>query len=194
MFPRLCLVLSPRLCAREPLETAALAIDGGVDIVQLRDKEASDAEFVAMARPLARLCAERGVPLILNDRVHLVDVVGARGAHVGARDLPPEEARRLLGRDMILGHTGLAAEERGIDYLGIGPVFATTTKRQAGEPGGPALIAAVRTALPFFAIGGITPENAPPVVAAGAKRLAVSAAICGASDPRSVAATLLGLL
>jgi len=194
VFPRLCLILSPRLCAREPLETAALAIDGGVDIVQLRDKEASDAEFVSMARPLARLCAERGVPLILNDRVHLVDVVGARGAHVGEGDLPPEEARRLLGRDMILGYTGIAAEDRGVSYLGIGPVYATTTKKLRRAPGGPGMIAEVQTALPFFAIGGITRENAPPVIAAGATRLAVGAAICGAADPRSAAAGLRELL
>jgi thiamine-phosphate pyrophosphorylase len=194
VFPRLCLVLSPRRCARPPLETAALAIDGGVDMVQLRDKEATDAEFVALARPLARLCAERGVPLILNDRVHLVDLVGARGAHVGEDDLPPAEARRLLGPSMILGCTGLPADESGIDYLGIGPVYATTTKRSTKEPGGPALIAAVRTALPFFAIGGITAKNAPAVVAAGAQRLAVSAAICAAPDPRAAAAALLGLL
>lgn len=180
------------------MATATAAIDGGVDMVQLRDKEASDAEFLALARELAKVCRARGVPLILNDRVHLVRAAGADGVHVGEDDPPPEE----IERGMILGLSthdraeAAAAKGRGATYIGLGPMFSTGTKELKRAPGGVALLREVlgATDLPLFPIGGITAANAPRLIAAGATRLAISSAICAADDPRGAAAELHALL
>jgi len=195
---RLYLVLTPSVCRRDPLETAAAAIDGGVEMVQLRDKEADDAAFLRLARKLSQVCRPRGVPLILNDRARLVRDAGADGVHVGEDDTPPEE----IGKGMIIGlstHDGAeasAAKSRGATYIGLGPIFPTGTKELRRTPRGVALLreALGATDLPLFPIGGITAANAPELVAAGATRLAVSSAICAAEDPRASAAALRALL
>jgi thiamine-phosphate pyrophosphorylase len=195
---RLYLVLTPQACRMDPVATAVAAIEGGADLVQLRDKEATDDAFLRLARALADVCRPRGVPLILNDRVHLVEAAGADGVHVGEDDTPPE----AIGKRMIIGLSthdraeAKAARSRGATYIGIGPMFPTATKELARAPGGPTLLRDVLTAtdLPVFPIGGITAENAPQLIAAGATRLAVSAAICAAKDPRAAAARLRALL
>jgi thiamine-phosphate pyrophosphorylase len=182
--------------------TALAALDGGVDAVQLRDKEAPDAAFLRLATELAAHCRERGVPLILNDRAHLVAQAGADGVHVGEDDMAPEEVRRRYGDRLVVGlsthdrNEVAAALGRGADYVGLGPIYATTTKALTRPPGGPALLrdAADATMLPLYPIGGIDATNAPALVAAGATRLAVSAAICTAEDPAAAAAELRALL
>jgi len=174
------------------------AIDGGVDMVQLRDKEAADDEFLRLARALANACRPRGVPLILNDRVHLVIAAGADGVHVGEDDAPPEG----IPKGMIIGLSthdrteASAAKGRGATYIGLGPMFPTGTKELRRTPRGPALLREVlgATELPIFPIGGITATNAPDLVAAGATRLAASSAICAAKDPRAAAAAFRALL
>ena len=198
MRARLYLVLTPQVCRADPVATAAAAIDGGVDMVQLRDKEASDDEFVGLAKGLAKVCRPRGVPLILNDRVHLVRAAGADGVHVGEDDTPPER----IEKGMILGLSThdraevAAAKRRGATYIGLGPMFPTETKELGRAPRGAALLREVVgvTDLPLFPIGGITAANAAELVAAGATRLAVSAAICAAEDPRAAAAGLRAIL
>jgi thiamine-phosphate pyrophosphorylase len=198
----LYLILTPPLCPRGAVSTATAALDGGVDAVQLRDKEAPDRAFLRLATELAAHCRERGVPLILNDRAHLVAQAGADGVHVGEDDLPPEEVRRRYGERLVVGLSThdraevAAAAGRGADYVGLGPMFATPTKALTRAPGGAALLrdAADATALPLFPIGGIDAANAGPLIAAGATRLAVSAAICAAADPRAAAAELRALL
>jgi thiamine-phosphate pyrophosphorylase len=165
-------------------------------MVQLRDKEAGDAEFLRLACDLRAAC--RGIPLILNDRVHLVGPAGADGVHVGEDDIPPEE----IPKGMIVGLSThnraevAAAASRGATYIGLGPMFPTETKRLKRAPRGADLLreALRATDLPVFPIGGITAANAPALVAAGATRLAVSAAICAAADPRAAAAALRTLL
>lgn len=198
MQARLYLVLTPQVCRADPVATATAAIDGGVDMVQLRDKRASDAEFLALARELAKACRPRGVPLILNDRVHLVRAAGADGVHVGEDDTPPEEIERgmILGLSTHNRAEAAAAKARGATYIGLGPMFATGTKELKRTPGGVALLREVlgTTDLPVFPIGGITAANAPHLIAAGATRLAVSSAICAAGDPRGAAAELRALL
>jgi thiamine-phosphate pyrophosphorylase len=195
---RLYLVLTPQVCAGDPLATAAAAIDGGVDLVQLRDKEADDDRFLRLARELAALCHARGVPLILNDRVHLVRAAGADGVHVGEDDAPPEEVEKglIVGLSTHDRAEVEAAAARGATYVGLGPMFPTGTKTLARTPRGAALVreALGATALPLFPIGGITAANAPALIAAGATRLAVSSAICAARDPRAAAAELYALL
>jgi thiamine-phosphate pyrophosphorylase len=195
---RLYLVLTPQVCARDPVATAAAAIAGGVDLVQLRDKDADDDRFLACARSLAAVCHARNVPLILNDRVHLVRAAGADGVHVGEDDAPPE----TIGKGLIVGLSThdraevAAAAARGATYVGLGPMFPTGTKRLSRAPRGAALLreALGATTLPVFPIGGITAANAPELIAAGATRLAVSSAICAARDPRAAAMALRALL
>jgi thiamine-phosphate pyrophosphorylase len=174
------------------------ALRGGVDIVQLRLKDASDETIIATARRYAAVCHEHGAPLILNDRPDLVQAAGADGVHVGQDDTPVAQARALVGPDRIIGlsthspaQIDAAAAEPEIDYIGVGPVHATPTK-----PGRPAVglelvrYAAAHATTPFFAIGGIDAGNLAAVRTAGAARIAVVRAITEASDPEAAARAL----
>jgi len=199
---RLYLILTPAICCLDPLETTRRALYGGAEMVQLRDKHSTDAEYLRLARPLAAICRRHGAPFILNDRVHLVEQADADGAHVGEDDLAPERARELLGTDRLLGISThdrdevAAALGKGADYVGLGPMFDTTTKALARTPGGADLVRSVQgaTALPVYPIGGITEHNVSTFIDAGATRLAVSSAICEASDPAAAARHLRDLL
>lgn len=174
----------------------AAAIEGGVDLVQLRNKELDDEGFLDVARTLVSICHDRGVRLILNDRVHLVEDAGADGAHVGEDDMGADEARTMLGPDRLLGVSTHNAEElavvRDADYAGLGPMFSSTTKHVARTPGGAALVQSAlgQARVPVFPIGGIDAANVQELVAAGATRIAVGSAICDAADPRAAAAEL----
>ena len=174
------------------------ALRGGVDIVQLRLKDAGDETIVATARRYAAVCRAHGVPLILNDRPDLVTAAGADGVHVGQDDTPVAQARALVGPDRIVGlsthspaQIDAAAGDPEIDYIGVGPVHATPTK-----PCRPAVgldlvrYAAAHAATPFFAIGGIDAGNVAGVRAAGATRIAVVRAITDAADPVRAARAL----
>jgi thiamine-phosphate pyrophosphorylase len=173
------------------------ALRGGVDIVQLRMKRASDEEILAAARRVARACATHHALFILNDRPDLVGGAGADGVHVGQEDVPVAQARILAGEDTIVGlstHTPAqidAAAVLGVDYIGVGPVHETPTK-----PGRPAVglelvrYAAGHADIPFFAIGGVEPDNLAAVRAAGADRVAVVRALTEARDPQRRASEL----
>jgi thiamine-phosphate pyrophosphorylase len=174
------------------------ALEGGVDIVQLREKSASDEEIVSAGRRLRALCDEHGALLIVNDRADLALECGADGVHVGQDDDPLREVRDVVGADLLVGISTHSPEqvEMGLgsiaDYLGVGPVHATPTK-PGREPVGLELVryaAAHGAAKPWFAIGGIDADNAPAVAEAGASRIAVVRAIRDAADPRAVAAAL----
>jgi len=178
-------------------EVVRAAVGGGVTLVQLREKQADDRRFLDLARALVALLAPSGVPLILNDRVHLVADAGAAGAHIGQEDGDPAAARAILGPDRILGVSAHAPEQAravaGIaDHLGVGPFAATTTKADARAPIGAQGVAAVRAAspLPIVAIGGLTAANAPAAIAAGADGVAVVSAIARAADPAAAARDL----
>jgi thiamine-phosphate pyrophosphorylase len=195
----LYLVCATRPSGRMLEDVLAPALAGGVDIVQLRDKRASDDELLAAAAVARRLCDEAGALLILNDRPDLVRAAGADGCHVGQDDMGVAEARALAGAGAIVGlSTHFPADidaARDVDYIGVGPVHATPTK-----PGRPAVglelvrYAAAHAAVPFFAIGGIDGANVGAVVDAGARRVAVVRAIADAADPRAAAAALRGAL
>jgi len=195
----LYLVVGPADCRGRPLEqVVAAALAGGVTLVQLRDKTASEAEFLALGRALLPLCRAAGVPLIVNDHLEAALALGAEGLHLGQDDSAVAEARTRLGPDRLLGvSAGSPAElaavpQELVDYLGVGPVHATGSKADAGAAIGPEGVAAVRvlTDLPLVGIGGLTAARAPAVIRAGARGVAVVSAIAGAEDPEAAAREL----
>jgi thiamine-phosphate pyrophosphorylase len=195
----LYLVTDPEMTARRGLlATVAAAVDGGVTIVQLRQKNGTARQMVEAGLALKTLLAPRGIPLIVNDRVDVAHAIGADGVHVGQDDLPPAAARAMLGPHAVIGLSIASEGELGtvdtgmIDYVGIGPIFPTGTKLDAAPSLGEAAFAAIRSRLscPVVAIGGITVANAPRAVAAGADGIAVVSAICAAVDPRAAARSL----
>ena len=200
---RVYLVVGEASCRGPWEEAVARALASGeVGVVQLREKALDDAAFVARAARLRALAGPDGPLLVLNDRVHLVAACDADGVHVGEDDLPPEEARRLLGPDRLVGvstHDAAevaAAPTRGADHVGLGPCFPSATKALVRRPQGPDLVrtglAAAR--LPVFAIGGITAANVGALAAAGATRVAVGAGILSADDPAAAARAIAAAL
>lgn len=182
------------LSGRDPVKIAEAAIRGGADVIQWRDKSASDAEFLSVARTLRDLTQATETIFIINDRVHIAEVVCADGVHVGHEDLPVEAVRSLVGKRMLIGRSthslkeALAAQNHGADYLGVGPVFSTPTKpdyRAVGIALLDSVMSQVR--IPWVAIGGIDLENLPLVLSAGAQRVAVVRAVAAASDPERAA-------
>ena len=199
----LCLVTDRRLAGARPLEEVVrAAIRGGVTVVELREKERGAREFVALARRLREILAPAGIPLIINDRVDVALASGADGVHVGQSDMDPRDARGLLGPKAIVGLTvksleqAKQTEDLGVNYLGVGPIFPTQTKADAGAEWGIEKLAGVRAATRrvLVAIGGIDSTNAASVIQAGADGIAVVSAICAARDPERAAAKLRGIV
>jgi len=187
------------VCGRQPESFLRPVLDAGVDVLQLRDKEASDDELLAAGHSFRRCCEETGALLIVNDRPDLAVAAEADGVHVGQDDMSVDAARRIVGPERIVGlstHSGpqLAAAE-GVDYLAVGPVHATPTK-PGRAPVGLDLVrdAAAQARAPFFAIGGIDADNVDAVVAAGARRIAVVRAIVDAADPAAAVRSLRAVL
>ena len=165
---------------------------GGCRLVQLREKTMPMSELLPLARRLAHRCREMGALLVVNDRADLALAADASGLHVGQDDLPAKDARRLLRPEMILGVSTHDEEQArravsdGADYVAVGSIFPTGSK--AGfQLVGPQLMRRVRTIVPvpLVGIGGITADNAPEVLAAGADGVAVISAICAAPDPEA---------
>jgi len=199
---RLYLICTATPGGRELERVLPDAIAGGVDIVQLRDKGLAQSDLTRVAERACRLCQELGALFIVNDHPQIAIKVQADGVHVGQGDLPPAAVRELIGGEALLGlstHTpqqvdaAAAAGEgpAGVDYIGVGPVFATPTK-PGRRPVGTDLVrhAAASRQLPFFAIGGIEAENVMSVLGAGARRVAVVRAIADADDPMRAARQL----
>jgi thiamine-phosphate pyrophosphorylase len=187
---------------REPEALLQAALSGGVDIVQLREKELPRDEIERSAQTFRRLCDTYSALFIVNDDPYLARTCDADGVHLGQDDMPVEQAREILGPDMIIGLSTHSKEElaaaggaSGVDYVSVGPIWETPTKE--GRPGvGLGLVehAAANAPHPFFAIGGIDGANAGEVVAAGARRLGVVRAIRDAEQPAAVAEALRGAL
>lgn len=199
----LYLVTDRVLCgARGVAAVVAEAVAGGATMVQLRDDATSDAELVALARGLVALLKPTGVPLIVNNRVEIAVAAEAAGVHVGQSDAPAALVRARLGSDAIVGLSITAAEQLAavpadmVDYLGVGPVFATATKPDAAPAMGLAGLAEIRslTGLPIVAIGGLDSANTGAVIAAGADGVAVVSTICSAASPRTTTRELLGIV
>jgi len=188
--------------SRGLVETVRAAAAGGATMIQLRDKEADDAEVAALARALVEALAGTALRVIVNDRADIAAAARAHGVHLGQDDGDPARARALLGPGAIIGqsagNTGeMARVDPGlVDYVGIGPFASTATKGDAGAPLGAAGFARLRaaTSLPAVAIGGIGPANAAQAIAAGADGVAVVSAICAASDPEAAARALRAIV
>jgi len=197
----LCVLLTESLCARPWEDVLAGALAGGAAMVQVREKAMADGALLDRARRAADACHRAGAIAIVNDRPDVAVLAAADGVHVGQDDLPPAAARRIVGPDRIVGTSthslpqALAAAEAGPDYIACGPMFPSTTKPQEVIPG-PALCREVteRVGVPVVAIGGITAETAAEVLAAGARWLAVSAAVCAAEDPEAVTRRLVAIM
>ena len=196
---RLCVLLSESLCpGGDWLAVARAAIEGGADCLQLREKTLDAGELLIRARALVSLCQGKSVTVIINDRPDVALLAGADGVHLGQGDLPCAEARKLVGRQLIIGVStsnlddAKRAQRDGADYCGVGPMFATTTKHKDHIVGPAYLREYVATIkLPHLAIGGISSATLPELVKAGVRGVAVSSAVCAAADPRAVVAELL---
>ena len=198
------LVTGESLSAGRPTaEIVSAAIAGGVDVVQLREKDQSVRERYETGRQLRKLTREAGVTFVVNDRADLAAVLDADGVHLGDDDLPVRAARRLLGEDTVVGRSvstvaeAKAAEKHTADYLGVGTVYRTNSKDDIPEEThgvGPERVGAISDAvdIPIVGIGGITAENADEVTRAGADGVAVITAITQAEDPEAATAALGG--
>ena len=192
---RLYVLICSRLCKGSVKEVARGAIAGGADVIQLRETEIHDAEFLALAAELRELTDETGKIFIINNRPDIAAIVGADGVHLGQMDLPLAEARRLLRPGAIVGRSthslaqAKAAVNEGADYIAVGPIYETGTK-MAGPPVGVELIqqVAAKIACPKVAIGGITAGNIRPLFKAGATCVAVCQAVIGSDNPNAAEA------
>ncbi len=197
---RLYLVLDPELCGglEGMVRVTRGALAGGATLVQLRAPDWKKRRFLEAAQAILPLCRAAEVPFIVNDHVDVALAVGAEGVHVGQDDLPPTEARRLMGPGALVGlsivaYPELAAVEAlepgTVDYLGVGPIFPTGTKPDAAPAIGVEGLRAIvhGTPLPTVAIGGIGLGNASSVYATGTQGVAVVSAICTARDPKLAA-------
>ena len=191
---RLCVLITESLCTHHSWDRVAeLAIEGGADCLQLREKTLEGAELVRRARRLVEVAHPRGVSVIVNDRADIALAAGADGVHLGQTDMTVRDARRIAGNALLIGvstsnldHARAAARD-GADYCGLGPMFPSTTKakdRLAGLDYLRAYLADPACArVPHLAISGIGPEHVGELVAAGCRGVAVSSAVCGAGDP-----------
>ncbi|NHB78554.1 thiamine phosphate synthase [Rhodobacter calidifons] len=180
------------------MDQARAAARGGASAVQLRDKTATDADMVAMARALMAALRPRGVKLIVNDRLEVALAAGADGLHIGQGDGDPAEIRTRLGPDRLLGVSIEAAGQcaaipPGVDYIGAGPVRATATKPDHAPPIGFDGLAEIvaRSPVPTIAIGGLGPGDAPALRRAGAAGIAVVSAVVRAPDPEAATRALV---
>lgn len=176
-------------------------LDGGVDVIQLRDKSASDREIIDAGRLLREMTREFDALFIVNDRPDLANAVGADGVHVGQEEMRPADVRRVIGPDRLIGvstHTVEQARQavmEGADYLGVGPVFPSRTKSFTSMAG-LAFVAAVHKemAIPHYAIGGIDVNNVGDVLDCGTRHIAVGHALWNAEEPRAAAQAMRALL
>ncbi|HET6972415.1 MAG TPA: thiamine phosphate synthase [Pyrinomonadaceae bacterium] len=195
-LPRVYALTDVGLSGLSHAEQVELLSAGGATLIQLREKGMPAREFYAQAQEAVEVAVRRGVQLIVNDRVDVALAVGAHGVHLGQDDMPPEAARRLLGPEKVIGYSthnidqAIAATKLPIDYLAIGPIFATTTKTDTAPVLGLEGLRTVRQAIgpiPLVAIGGITSANAADVIAAGADSVAVISTLLSNSSQISEA-------
>lgn len=188
----LYLVLDPVLCGGSDgmVQTARQAAQAGVTCVQLRAPNWSTQALVDCGLKLKRVLSPYGVPLIVNNDVKAAEIIGASGVHVGQSDMNPRKARALLGKDAVIGLSITRYEEIGtldptvVDYAGVGPVYATSTKKDAAPAMGPDVLCRIieNLSVPVVAIGGIGVAQASEMRCAGARGIAVVSAICGQRD------------
>lgn len=189
-------LITDRKVATKPLpEAVRLALEGGVRAVQLREKDLPIRALLVLAQELRSITREYGAKLFINDRVDVAVAVDADGVHLGHRSMPPEGARRVVGKDMLIGvsthslEEAKAAEAGGADFITFGPIFETPSKAKYGHPMG---LDAIKTliadvSIPIFAIGGIHGGNIQQVILSGAAGVAMISAIFSSPDIRTAA-------
>jgi len=187
LFPLPCIypITDRQLSSLSHSEQVAALSEGGARLIQLRDKSAASGEFYREAAAALALGRRLGVRIIINDRVDIALALGAAGVHLGQNDMPPDAARKLLGEEAIIGlsthnlEQALAAAEKPVDYIGIGPIFPTSSKEKSDPIVGLEGLRRVRqrVEMPIVAIGGITLANAREVFDAGANSVAVISAV-----------------
>jgi thiamine-phosphate pyrophosphorylase len=202
---RLYLLATPAV-SRLPLPDAVeAALRGGVDVVQLREKDLPEGQVGALARRLLAQCRRHGAVFLVNDSPAVAQQVGADGVHLGQDDAPVSAARRVLGPAALVGvsaHDDRELERAladGADYVGLGSAFPSRTKTRGLRVAGPAALGALArrseaAGVPAFAIGGVTPDNAGQLVAAGFRRVAVCAGVLAGDDPERAARRLRAAL
>lgn len=200
LLPRLYAIIDPaQSSGRSPVEVAAALLASGVQLIQLRDKQASSRDLYATAQQLGAYIREEGGTFIVNDRADVAVAAGADGVHVGQDDLPVESARAILGPGKIIGYSTHVLEQvreadrSSANYIAFGPIFPTTSKANPDAVVGLEGLRAARKATrkPLVAIGGITLENARAVIEAGADSVAVIRALVGTEDIRARAPEFL---
>lgn len=193
MIGRLHILTDTRLQSRfSHVELAEMAIAGGADTIQFRHKEGSTREMIEIATQMKRLCADKNVMFIVNDRLDIAMATQAHGVHLGQDDFPIPVARELLGKNRIIGGSAATMEDArkcladGADYVGFGPIYPTGSKNDAGPVSGIETLRKIVEAIPIpiIAIGGVDERNAYDVMRAGAHGIAVISAVCCREDPR----------
>lgn len=180
------------------LELARLAIAGGADTIQFRQKSGSTRGMIEVSRRIKKLCREAGVHFIVNDRIDIAIAAEADGVHLGQDDFPIPLARKLLGKKSIIGGSAATMTEaqkclaEGADYIGFGPVYTTASKDDAAPVTGIELLKQVAGVIniPIIAIGGVSVGNVPEVLRAGAQGIAVISAVCCQDDPEQATRSL----
>jgi thiamine-phosphate pyrophosphorylase len=180
------------------VELTQLAINGGADAIQFRQKSGSTREMIKVARQMKEICAKNGVTFIVNDRVDVAIAAEVDGVHLGQDDFSIPLARKLLGDEVIIGGSASNVEEareclsEGADYVGFGPVYPTTSKDDASPVTGISMLKQVveEIPLPIIVIGGVSAENIPEVMRAGAHGVAVISAVCCQEDPEQATRAL----
>ena len=203
MVRGLYVIIDPQVTGgRYPFAIAQAAIQGGARMLQLRDKLRDKGETLPLAHDLQKLCAEAGASLILNDHADVAAIVGAAGLHVGQTDLPVEQARQVLASHQVVGRSNheieelVESERMGADHVAFGAIYHTDTKGVGRPPQGIERLLLARDAAqtPLVAIGGITAENAAPVIEAGVDAICVTAAVGSAAEPEAAAAKLVKVI
>lgn len=198
---RLYIVIDPAFCLLDPLEVAAQVVTGGATSIQLRTKQMSDRETLSLAQALRAVVPE-SVLFFVNDRIDIGLAADANGVHLGVSDLPLEAARSLSPQGFVIGYSPETDDEardagrRGADYLGVGPIYGTNSKSDAGPAVGIEMVTRRQelSQLPVVGIGGITADNARSVVEAGACGVAVMSAVTRSPNPEQSVRELLALL
>ena len=200
----LCVVLTGSLCEHHSWQRVAqLAIEGGADCIQLREKDLDDAELLARARRLREITCggPGGAALVINDRPDIAVLCGADGVHLGQNDMSVADARKVVGFDLLVGVSTSNMEQArravrdGADYCGCGPMFASGTKPKDTLAGpeylAEYLVDPVTAARPHLAISGIGPNNMSDLLAVGCRGVAISGAVCGAESPGQACSSIV---
>lgn len=199
---KLYVIIDRKICADKPLDSLARKVAScGADIIQLRDKESPKESVLKAAYAIRKTLFNKKTIFIVNDYIDIAKITDADGLHLGQGDSSVGIARRILGKDKIIGVScknvmqARIAQKQGADYIGVGPIFATPTKPQA-KPVGLSLIAKIKKSvpIPFFVLGGINKNNLKDIRAYGVERIAVCSAVCAGKDIRVSTKQLLKLL